>query len=141
MNFSMISKVLGMLMMIFSLTLLPPILVAGIYNETTHQDFFLSFAIIFSIGMLMWLPFSRKTVVLRARDGFLITVMFWLELGIVGALPFYLTDVINLSFTDAVFESMSGLTTTGATVLSGLDFLPKSILYYRQQLQWLGGMA
>lgn len=137
----MISKVLGMLMMIFSLTLLPPILVAGIYNETTHQDFFLSFAIIFSIGMLMWLPFSRKNVVLRTRDGFLITVMFWLELGIVGALPFYLTDVINLSFTDAVFESMSGLTTTGATVISGLDFLPKSILYYRQQLQWLGGIG
>ena len=75
----------------------------------------------------MWLPFSRKTVVLRTRDGFLITVMFWLELGIVGALPFYLTDVINLSFTDAVFESMSGLTTTGATVLSGLDFLPNTM--------------
>jgi len=137
----MISKVLGMLMMIFSLTLLPPILVANIYGDTTHQVFFLSFLVIFFIGMLMWLPFSRKNVQLRTRDGFLITVMFWLELGIVGALPFYLADAINLSFTDAVFESMSGLTTTGATVISGLDVLPKSILYYRQQLQWLGGIG
>jgi trk system potassium uptake protein TrkH len=58
-----------------------------------------------------------------------------------GALPLYLADVPVMSFTDAVFESVSGLTTTGATVLSGLDFLPKAILYYRQQMQWLGGMG
>ena len=141
MHFSVISKVLGMLLMIFSLTLLPPMLVASIYDENTHQAFFLSFAITFSIGMAMWLPFSRNNADLRTRDGFLITVMFWLELGIVGALPFLLVDVVPLSFTDAVFESMSGLTTTGATVITGLDLLPKSILYYRQQLQWLGGIG
>ena len=137
----MISKVLGMLMMIFSLTLLPPILVASIYNETTHQDFFLSFAIIFSIGMLMWLPFSRKTVVLRTRDGFFVTVFFWLVLSVFGTLPLMFSEATNLVFIDALFESVSGLTTTGATVLSGLDDLPKSILYYRQQLQWLGGIG
>ena len=137
----MISKVLGMLMMIFSLTLLPPIFVSYVFEEGAHQDFLLSFAVIFSIGMIMWLPFSAKKTELRARDGLLITVMFWLELGIVGALPFYLADSINLTITDAIFESMSGLTTTGATVISGLDLLPKSILYYRQQLQWLGGIG
>ncbi|MFT7299743.1 MAG: trk system potassium uptake protein TrkH [Porticoccus sp.] len=141
MHLSVISKVLGMLLMIFSLTLLPPILVASIYEEQTHQAFFLSFAITFSIGMLMWLPYSRNQADLRTRDGFLITVMFWLELGLVGSLPFVLVDSLNLSFTDAVFESMSGLTTTGATVITGLDLLPKSILYYRQQLQWLGGIG
>jgi trk system potassium uptake protein TrkH len=141
MNFSMISKVLGMLMMIFSLTLLPPIFVSYVFEEGAHQDFLLSFAVIFSIGMIMWLPFSAKKTELRARDGLLITVMFWLQLGIVGALPFYLADSINLTITDAIFESMSGLTTTGATVISGLDLLPKSILYYRQQLQWLGGIG
>ena len=141
MHLSVISKVLGMLLMIFSLTLLPPILVASIYEEHTHQAFFLSFAITFSIGMLMWVPYSRNQADLRTRDGFLITVMFWLELGLVGALPFALVDSLNLSFTDAVFESMSGLTTTGATVITGLDLLPKSILYYRQQLQWLGGIG
>ncbi|MEM7278840.1 MAG: TrkH family potassium uptake protein, partial [Pseudomonadota bacterium] len=66
---------------------------------------------------------------------------FWLVLGAFGAAPFYFSEVPTLSLTDAVFESISGLTTTGATVITGLDALPKSILYYRQQLQWLGGMG
>jgi trk system potassium uptake protein TrkH len=141
MNFPMISKVLGLLMMIFSIALLPPILVSYLYNENTHQVFLLSFFVILTLGLVMWLPFNGKKTELRARDGLLITVMFWLELGIVGAFPFYLSDSVNLSTTDAIFESISGLTTTGATVISGLDALPKSILYYRQQLQWLGGIG
>ena len=66
---------------------------------------------------------------------------FWTVLGTFGAAPLYLADLLSMSLTDAIFESMSGLTTTGATVLTNLDSLPKSILYYRQQLQWLGGMG
>ncbi len=62
-------------------------------------------------------------------------------LGLAGATPLFLSDVPDLSFTDAVFEAVSGFTTTGATVIVGLDFLPKSILYYRQQIQWFGGMG
>ena len=75
------------------------------------------------------------------RDGFVVTVFFWLVLSTFGTLPFMLSDALHLSFIDALFESISGLTTTGATVISGLDNLPKSILYYRQQLQWLGGIG
>ena len=67
--------------------------------------------------------------------------MFWTVLGVFGALPFLLSGQPSISITDSIFESMSGLTTTGATVISGLDNLPRSILYYRQQLQWLGGMG
>ena len=78
---------------------------------------------------------------MRLRDGFLVVALFWTVLGTFGALPLYFADVPVMSFTDAVFESMSGLTTTGATVITGIDSLPKSILYYRQQLQWLGGMG
>ncbi|MEO0578839.1 MAG: TrkH family potassium uptake protein, partial [Pseudomonadota bacterium] len=78
---------------------------------------------------------------LRLRDGFLIVASFWMVLGTFGSAPLLFSDVPTMSFTDAVFEAMSGLTTTGATVLTGLDALPKSILYYRQQLQWLGGMG
>ena len=62
--------------------------------------------------------------------------MFWIVLGSFGAAPFYYSAVPDMSLTDSIFESMSGLTTTGATVITGLDFLPKSILFYRQQLQW-----
>lgn len=141
MHFSVIARILGLLLMLFSVSLLPPIVVATIYGEQNQQAFFLAFAITFSIGMMVWLPNSRSEGVLRTRDGFLVTVLFWLTLGLGGALPLGLVDSLNLSLTDAVFESISGLTTTGATVISGLDELPKSVLYYRQQLQWLGGIG
>jgi trk system potassium uptake protein TrkH len=78
---------------------------------------------------------------LRLRDGFLVVAAFWTVLGAFGAAPLYFAGELSLSVTDAIFESMSGLTTTGATVMTGLDELPRAILYYRQQLQWLGGMG
>ncbi|MCL6408752.1 potassium transporter, partial [Dickeya dadantii] len=78
---------------------------------------------------------------LKSREGFLIVVLFWTVLGSVGALPFLFAEHPNLGVTDAFFESFSGLTTTGATTLVGLDSLPKAILFYRQMLQWFGGMG
>ena len=78
---------------------------------------------------------------MRNRDGFMVTVLLWIVLSVVGALPLLMMEAPSLSFTDAFFESLSGLTTTGATILTGIDELPKSILFYRQQLQWLGGMG
>jgi potassium uptake protein, TrkH family len=141
MHSSMVSKILGMFLMVFSGTLLVPIIVAVIYQEHTSQPFFLAFALTFSLGMMMWLPFSRTKNELRNRDGFVITVLFWFVLGLTGALPLMLVDELQLSVADAVFESVSGITTTGATVITGLDSLPKSVLYYRQQLHFLGGIG
>jgi len=141
MHAPIIARTLGLLLMLFSFTLIPPIAVALIYGEHLQQVFFLSFAVSFSLGLMFWLPFSNSRQALRIRDGFVITVLFWGALGLMGALPLFLVPALNLSFTDAVFESMSGLTTTGATVISGLDQLPRSILYYRQQLHWLGGIG
>jgi trk system potassium uptake protein TrkH len=89
----------------------------------------------------MWYPVRNQKKELRTRDGFLITVMFWVVLGVAGSVPLSLAPEVNLSYTDAFFESFSGLTTTGSTVITGIDFLPKSIQFYRQQLQWLGGMG
>ena len=134
---TVVSRILGLFLMVFSITLLVPIVVAVIYQEHTAQDYFLSFAITFSLGMMMWLPFSRSPIELRTRDGFIITVLFWVVLGLTGSLPLMLVDEVHLSFSDALFESVSGITTSGGTVISGLDHLPKSILYYRQQLQFL----
>ncbi len=141
MHFSVISRILGVLLMLFSLTLFPPVLVSLGYGDQHHGAFLMAFAITFSVGMLFWFPAHRVRTDLRTRDGFLVTAMFWTVLGLFGCLPFMLADSLQLSFTDALFESMSGLTTTGATVITGLDDLPKSILYYRQQLQWLGGIG
>jgi trk system potassium uptake protein TrkH len=97
--------------------------------------------LVFGAGFISWLPARRQKRDLRIRDGFVITVLFWLVLGSAGSVPLALSEQLNLSMTDALFESISGLTTTGATVIVGLDHLPKSVLFYRQQLQWLGGMG
>ena len=141
MHFAITARVLGVLLMIFSLTMLTPIAVASVYQENTAQTFLIAFAITLLVGLVFWLPSRNRTGELRTRDGFIVTVFFWLVLSTFGALPLMLSEAPNLSFMDALFESISGLTTTGATVISGLDHLPKSILYYRQQLQWLGGIG
>jgi trk system potassium uptake protein TrkH len=127
--------------MMFSITMVPPVVVDLIYKEQSWRPFVESFGLTLFFGLLLWYPVRHSRKDLRLRDGFLVVASFWAGLGMAGALPLYLADVPAMSFTDAVFESVSGLTTTGATVLSGLDALPKAILYYRQQMQWLGGMG
>lgn len=134
-------RVLGTLLMVFSLTLLPPLLVSYIYQDGVQVVFIETFGLTMSTGFLLWILFRRAESEMRIKDGFLITVFFYLTLGGVGAIPLTASGAMGLSIPDALFESFSGLTTTGATVLTGLDNLPKSILYYRQQLQWLGGMG
>jgi len=136
-----IQKILGLLLMVFSLTMLPPVLVSLIYNDGVVAPFLLGFSLTFIMGLVIWLPVRTHIRELRLRDGFFIVVMFWTVLGAVGALPFMLSETPQMSLSDAIFESFSGLTTTGATVIVGIDNLPQSILFYRQQLQWLGGMG
>jgi trk system potassium uptake protein TrkH len=141
MRFAIVFKVLGLLLMLFSMTLIPPIFISIFYQDTATTAFLISFAIILSMGMIVWAPVYKNRQDLRTRDGFIVTALFWAVLGAAGSLPFILADSTSLSIVDAVFESVSGLTTTGATVITGLDHLPKSILFYRQQLQWLGGIG
>lgn len=141
MQFSVIQRILGLLLVIFSSTQVPPMIVSIVYADGAFVSFFYAFAITLITGIVMWLPVKNQKKELRLRDGFIVVVLFWTVLGLFGAVPFMLADQPHTSVTDAVFESISGLTTTGATVIAGLDSLPKSILYYRQQLQWLGGMG
>lgn len=141
MHIKLILRILGILLMLFSMTLVPPILVSLIYQDQATSAFGYALAITFFFGLSCWLPCYKEKAELRTRDGFMVTVLFWLVLALSGSLPFMLAEQPGLSFTDAFFESLSGWTTTGATVMTGLDDLPKSILFYRQQLQWLGGMG
>jgi len=136
-----VQKILGILLMSFSLTMLPPALVSVIYADETTAPFLHAFGALLGLGGLIWLPVWRRREEIKLRDGFLVVVLFWTVLGLAGALPFVLATNPHLPVTDAVFESISGLTTTGATNIVGLDALPPAILYYRQQLQWLGGMG
>ena len=141
MHVAVVFRVLGILLTLFSGTMLVPFLVALLYDDGAQYAFLTAFAITLCTGLACWLPVRNRIVDMGIRDGFLITVSFWLVLGLYGALPLMIADEPHLSPVDAVFESLSGLTTTGATVIQGLDNLPESILFYRQQLQWLGGMG
>ena len=142
MQLSIVSKTIGLLLMIFSFTQLPPILVSYIQNDGEIATFITAFVFTFVGGLIFWFPYRQSRKDFKIREGVLIVVCFWLVLSLFATTPFLLTDSIGyLSFSSAFFESMSGLTTTGATVIDNLDQLPKSILYYRQQLQWLGGMG
>ena len=117
MHFAIIARVLGMLLVIFSLSMLTPVLVALMYGENTTGTFLLAFAITLAVGLLFWLPSRTARGELRTRDGFIVTVFFWLVLSSFGSLPLMLSEAPHLSFIDALFESVSGLTTTGATVI------------------------
>lgn len=141
MNFSTIQRILGLLLMLFSVTMLPPIGVSLYYGDGHWQPFLDSFGALMLLGLVVWLPVRRAIRELRLRDGFLIVSMFWIVLGMAGAVPLLLSDRPELTLTDAVFEAVSGFTTTSATVIVGLDDLPISILYFRQQIQWLGGIG
>ena len=136
-----VQRILGFLIAGASLMMLPPIAVSLLYKDGTATLFLVSAFILFIIGMAIFLPVRHVHEELRIRDGFLVVVACWLSLVLVGALPFLLLVEPNITYVDAVFESMSGLTTTGATILTNIDELPRGILYYRQQLQWLGGLG
>jgi trk system potassium uptake protein TrkH len=141
MHVAIIQKIIGQFLMLFSLTLLPPAVIDILYQEDAARAFFYSYLLLLSIGFVLYLPVRSSKHDLRLRDGFVVVVLFWIVLGVAGAFPFYLYENSGISVVDAIFESVSGLTTTGATVLVGLDNLPHSILFYRQELQWLGGMG
>lgn len=133
------SRILGLLLMAFSTTMLPPILVAMWYQENTIFDFCTATTATLILGIILWFPFRHKTRELQDREAFLIVVLLWVVLSLTGAFPFAFSESSEISYIDAIFETISGLTTTGATVLSGLEEMPRSILYYRQQLQFIGG--
>ena len=138
MNYKSILNLLGILLAIFSLAFIPPLIVTFIYEEQLKEIFLYSFLFLISLGVLMWFISRQKGLPLNISDGFIITTMFWVVLACAGSIPFYF---FGLSINDAIFESVSGITTTGATLIVGLDELPKSLLLYRQLLQWIGGMG
>jgi len=140
-GFSGVQRVIGFLIAGSSLMMLPPVLVSWWYRDGTANLFLISAVILLLTGVVIYLPVREVQRDLRLRDGFLVVVSSWLVLVLVGALPFLLLVSPQISYVDAVFESMSGLTTTGATILTEIDSLPRAVLYYRQQLQWLGGMG
>ena len=138
----MINKIIGIMLMMFAGTLMIPIVTSLSFSDGNLQTFIVSLLVFFIIGTLLYYPNSKiKSSDIKSKEGFLIVVLFWLILSLFGSLPFILDKDLSLSFVDALFESISGWTTTGATIIDDLENLSPSILIYRQMLQWLGGMG
>ncbi len=140
MQLLVILRILALLILGASVTLVPPIITGLIYQDGAVLPFVEALILTLATGFALYLPVRKHRNELRLRDGFMVVVLFWTVLGVAGGLPIYL-GIEDISITDAVFESISGITTTGATVIVGIDELPHSLLLYRQQLQWLGGMG
>ncbi|WP_339900697.1 TrkH family potassium uptake protein [Paraglaciecola polaris] len=141
MQYRTITRILGLLVALFSVTMIPPAIISLYFKDGSGLPFFLAFLLCLVTGLLFWYPNRLHRKDLRAKEGFLIVVLFWTVLASFGALPLLLLEQPEMSVSDAFFEAFSGLTTTGATVIQGIDYLPKAVQFYRQQLQWLGGMG
>ena len=138
-NYKTVFFTLGLLQIILGLSMIIPILIQLIYNEM-DAGFIGSGIITIIFGMLFFLSNLNHNKKINLQQAFLLTSLSWLSIAIFGSLPFVFSEV-NLSFTDAFFESMSGITTTGSTIITNLNDTPKGILLWRAMLQWLGGIG
>ena len=141
-NSSVIVYVIGTLLLLNGSLMLSCVPFAIYYDDQNHINTFLLCSLItISFGFLLrFLTKDEKNAEIKKRDGYLIVVSGWLCMTFFGTLPYLLTDSIP-SFTDAFFETMSGFTTTGSTILDEIESLPKSILFWRSMTQWIGGMG
>jgi len=138
-NYKTVFFTLGILQIILGLFMIVPILAQFIYKEV-DSSFFGASIVTIIFGTLFFLSNLDHDKKLNLQQAFLLTALSWLSIAIFGSLPFVFSD-INFSFTNAFFESMSGITTTGSTIISNLDEMPKGILLWRALLQWLGGIG
>jgi len=136
---ALVASSLGVLFLVFSAALLPPLAVSLIYHDVDLRLFSTLFGAALAGGALMVGVSFRRQHEVSSRDGFLIVTLMWVTVSLIGALPFAFG--LGMTTSDAIFESVSAFTTTGATVIVGLDSLPRSMLFYRQELQWLGGIG
>lgn len=133
-------NVLGRLLVVFSLTYVAPILCSALFHDGMHWHFVDGMAISAAGGLLLYLATRRHYRELKPRDGFLLVTLSWVLMAAIAAVPLMLA-YDKMSFTDAFFECISGLTTTGATVMTGLDYAPQSINLWRHLMNWIGGMG
>jgi trk system potassium uptake protein TrkH len=135
-----VAHVLGTMMALFAITFLMPLVSALIYQDGTFDDFAIAAGINVVVGLAIAAATRRHKRELKARDGFLLVTLAWVLLSLSAAVPLMIA-LPGISFADAYFEAASGLTTTGATVLTGLDTLPPSINLWRHALHWFGGIG
>ena len=138
-NYKTVFFTLGILLIILGIAMIVPMGFQLIYNEF-DSTFIISSIITITFGILFFLSNIDHLKSINTHQAFLLTALSWLSIAVFGSLPFFFSN-LNLSITDSFFESMSGITTTGATILSNIENSPKGILIWRAMLQWLGGIG
>lgn len=139
-DFRPILNILGLLLCIESLALLIPMIFDYINNNEDWKQFFFISCLTFFIGLVLYVGFKNEKLKINLRQAFLLTILSWLVIALFGSLPFMYSSS-SLNFTNAFFESVSGITTTGSTVISNFDSLSEGILIWRSLLQWFGGIG
>ena len=139
MNYKMIKYVIGWILLFEAIFLMLPAVTALIYKESVIFDILISTLICAALGGILVL-FKPKNTLLFSREGFVIVSLSWIVMSIFGALPLYISGYAS-SYIDALFETVSGLTTTGATILTDVESLPKALLIWRSFTNWIGGMG
>ena len=139
MNYKMIKNILGWILIFEAIFMAVPLITAIIYSESAVISFIVSILICAAVGGLLIMNRPADTT-LYSRDGYVIAAASWIALSIFGAFPFYISGAIP-SYIDALFETVSGFTTTGASILTEIESLPKSILIWRSFTHWVGGMG
>lgn len=139
-NKQIIIRVLGMLLLLEGICMLTALPVALIYDEGDHLAILLSASVTIAAGIFSFLIGRKGDTSLGKREGYLIVTLSWIIFSLFGSLPFIISGAIP-SFTDAFFETMSGFTTTGASILNNVEAMPHGLLYWRSMTQWIGGMG
>ncbi len=139
-DFRSVFFIIGILLCIESLSMLIPMIVDLFYKNSDWKIFFFSSILTFFIGLVLFFSFRQQKKVIKMREAFFLTIISWIVISIFASLPFIYSSS-NLNYTDAFFESISGITTTGATVIPNLDNLSEGILIWRALLQWFGGIG
>ncbi len=139
-DYRSIFNIIGILLCIEAIAMLIPLFVDLVYFNDDWKQFFYSSIITFFIGLVLFFSFKTEEVKIDVRQAFVLTILSWFLIAIFGSIPFIYTDT-SLGFTDSFFESVSGITTTGATVIGDLDSLPEGIIIWRSLLQWFGGIG
>ena len=139
-DFRSIIYIVGLLLCIEAIAMLFPMLIDIAYKNSDWQIFFFSSLITFTLGLVLYFSFKHQKNKIRIREAFVLTVFSWIIVAVFASLPLIYSSS-QLNFTDAFFESISGITTTGATVIINLDQLSEGILIWRSLLQWFGGIG
>lgn len=139
-DFRSIMHIIGLLLCIEALAMTIPLITDLLYKNSDWDEFFLSSLITFLIGIVLYYSFRKEKITIKLRQAFVLTILSWIVVALFASLPFVFSSA-NLNYTDSFFESISGITTTGATVINNIDSLHEGILVWRSLLQWFGGIG